>query len=412
MKKRCTIFLLGAVAATMLSACQVEKSANPLSPAVAGPVEGVVISTPNLLEPGQDWEMRSRDQPLKMLFQNADTNGARPLKYSFDIATDSEFKNIIFARKGVEPNANGVTQFQLPDRLAAGTYWWRTRAEDGANAGPYSAAKSFVVMADVILAPPAPMLPTNGSTVPDLTPEFKVRAGDRSGVKASLEYIVQVSNNSTFTSIAATFIQTESWPETRIDNGYSFLYGKTYYWRVRAWHTADGSEVSNWSATQTFKTPSPPVAPPPPPPPSGGGGGGTGGGGTGGGGGGGGGDTSKCNSSKGSDIAECVEGRYPQYRRAGVSLDQRKRDMQFLRDRLIEHAICRGLQVGQNLKRGGPEISNDFITFFTGGRWVGVDIASGYDDTGDTLNMMWYQHGASTNYGYPYHKSYPYSCPG
>ena len=99
MKKRCTPFLLGVLAATMLSACQVEKSANPLSPAIAGPVEGVVISTPNLLEPGQDWEMRSRDQPLKMLFQNADTNGARPLKYSFDIATDGEFKNIVFARK-------------------------------------------------------------------------------------------------------------------------------------------------------------------------------------------------------------------------------------------------------------------------------------------------------------------------
>ena len=28
------------------------------------------------------------------------------------------------------------------------------------------------------------------------------------------------------------------------------------------------------------------------------------------------------------------------------------------------------------------------------------------DDTGDTLNMTWYQHGASTNYGYPYHKAY------
>ena len=118
-----------------------------------------------------------------------------------------------------------------------------------------------------------------------------------------------------------------------------------------------------------------------------------------------------CNSSKGSDIAECIEARYPQYRRAGVSLDQRKRDMQFLRDRLIEHATCRGLTVGLNLKRGGPDISNDFITFFTLGRWVGVDIAAGYDDTRSTLTMMWYQHGASTNWGYPYHKPYgPVNC--
>jgi len=51
--------------------------------------------------------------------------------------------------------------------------------------------------------------------------------------------------------------------------------------------------------------------------------------------------------------------------------------MQFLRDRLIEHASCRGLQVGWNDKRGSGTLSNDFITYFTGGRWVGVDIASG-----------------------------------
>ena len=84
--------------------------------------------------------------------------------------------------------------------------------------------------------------------------------------------------------------------------------------------------------------------------------------------------------------------------------------MQFLRDRLIEHAKCKGLQVGRNYKRGNVnDISNDFITYFTDGRWVGVDIASGYDDTGDTLNMMWLQHGASTNYGYPYHA--PFGSP-
>ena len=81
MTRLCTKLIVGAAAAVCLSACQVQKSANPLSPAIAGPIEGVVISTPSLLEPGQDWEMRSRDQPLKLLFANAATNGVRPLKY-------------------------------------------------------------------------------------------------------------------------------------------------------------------------------------------------------------------------------------------------------------------------------------------------------------------------------------------
>jgi hypothetical protein len=388
------------VAAIFLSACQVQKSANPLSPQVAGPIAGVVISSPALLEPGQDWEMRTRDQPIKLLFQNANSNGERPLTYSFDLASDADFKNIVFARTGVKPDQGPETRFQLPDRLAAGTYWWRTRAEDGANASPYSAVKSFNVLAEVVLSAPIPSSPIGGTVVSDLTPDFRIKAGARSGVTAHLEYIIQVSNNSSFTSIAATFHTTETGAETRLAPNYSFLHDRTYYWRVRAWHTADGSENSNWSATQTFRTPKPPVELPPPPPPPGGVGGGPGGG-----------DLSKCNSSKGSDIAECIEAKYPQYRRAGVSLDQRKRDMQYLRDRLIEHALCKGLQVGQNWKRGGPEVSNDFITFHTGGRWVGVDIASGYDDMSEPLNMMWYQHGAGTNWGHPYHKPYPYTCP-
>jgi hypothetical protein len=397
MTRLCTKLIVGAAAAVLVSSCQVQKSSNPLSPQVAGPVEGVVISTPNLLEPGQDWELRSRDQPIKLKFQNADTNGARPLKYSFEVAADSAFKNIAFARSGIEPAAGPETTFQLPDKLAAGTYWWRTRAEDGANTGPYSAVKSFNVLAEVILAPPTPISPINGNVVDDLTPEFKVRAGNRSGVTAPLEYTIQVSNNSSFTSIAATFVQMESWPETRIDNGYAFLHDKMYYWRARALHTGDGSEVSAWSTFYTFRTPKPVIPdPPPPPPPSSGGGGG-------------GGDTSKCNSSKGSDIAACIAGRYPALLAARVSSATREKNMQFLRDRMIEHAKCQGLDVGQNLKRGGPSISNDFIAWKTGGHVEGVDIASGYDDTSITLRLQWHTYGPP-DYGFPTYKAYPYTC--
>jgi hypothetical protein len=405
MTRLCTKLILGIVAAMAVSGCQVEKSANPLSPAIAGPVAGVVISTPNLLEPGQDWQLRSRDQPLKLLFQNADTNGARPLKYSFDIATDAEFKNIVFARAGVEPNAAGVTQFQLPDKLGAGTYWWRTRADDGANTGPYSATKSFNVLAEVILGPPIPSTPANGGMLDDLTPEFKVRAGNRSGVTAELEYILQVSNNSSFSSIAATFTQRETWPETRIDNGYSFLYDRTYYWRVRAWHTGDGSDVSNWSPTQTFRTPRPPVVAPPPAPPDDGGGSG------GGGGGGGAGNPGACNSSNGSDIAECIESRYPSYLASGVSLERRKSNMRFLRDRMIEHGKCKGLNLGLNLKRGGPEISADFLVWRRPGQPdMGVDIGSAYDDTKRKLGLAWHTYDPP-NYGHPYYKDFgPVNC--
>jgi hypothetical protein len=393
MARLCTKIVVWTAATVWLSACQMQKSANPLSPAVAGPVEGVVLSTPALLEPGQDWELRSKDQPVKLRFQNSASNGVRPVKYSFDIASDAAFKTIVFARSGVEPNPGTETQFQLPEKLAAGTYWWRTRAEDGANTSAYSTVKSFVVMADVVLSPPVPSSPATGTTLSDLSPTFRVKAGNRSGVTAPIDYILQVANNSSFTSIAATFTVHETWPETTIDNNYSFLHQRTYYWRVRAWHTGDGAEVSNWSATQTFKTPSPPAAPPPSAPPSGGGGGGNGG------------SSASCASSDGDDIADCIAFKYPAYLAARVSLDTRIRNMQFLRDRMIEHAKCRGLDVGQNLKRGGPAISNDFIAWKTGGRLQGVDIASGYDDTSTTLRLTWHTYGPP-DYGFPYYKAF------
>jgi hypothetical protein len=331
-----------------------------------------------------------------MLFQNADSNGVRPLKYSFDIASDSGFKNIVFARTGIEPNASGVTQFQLPDKLAAGTYWWRTRAEDGANTGPYSAVKSFVVAAQVVMSPPIPSSPSNGSTLSDLTPTFRVKAGNRSGVTSDIEYTLQVSNNSSFTSIVATFVQDETWPETTIDRNYSFLHSKTYYWRVRARHTAD-SELSNWSSTVTFKTPAP-VAAPAPPADAGGGGSAP--------------DSnpspsnpSTCNSSQGSDIADCIESRYPQYLVANVSLSRREENAKFLRNKIIEHAKCKGLDVGLNLKRGGPSISVDFIAWRRSGRTEGVDVISGWDDTKRRLRLSWHTYGPP-NYGHPYYKAY------
>jgi hypothetical protein len=256
-------------------------------------------------------------------------------------------------------------------------------------------------MAEVILAPPIPASPVNGTTIDDLTPEFKIKAANRSGVTADIEYIVQVSNNSSFSSIAAIFTRKETWPETRLAENYSFLYDRTYYWRVRAWHTADGSDLSNWSATQTFRTPKPPVIEPPPPPPGDGGGGG----------GGGAGNPGACNSSDVSDIPDCIESRYPSYLAAGVSLSRRIANMRFLRDRMIEHGKCKGHNLGLNLKRGGPEISNDFLVWRRSGKPdMGVDIGSAYDDTSRRLGLSWHTYDPP-NYGHPYYKDFgPINC--
>ena len=287
------------IAAVAAAGCEVEKSANPLSPAVAGPIEGVVISPPSLVKPAPDGKVSAREQPVQLVIQNAATNGVRPLKYLFEIASDPEFKNVVFARSGVEPGPDGSTRLQVPDKLASTKYWWRARAEDGANTGPYSSAKSFQVLAPVVLEAPIPESPVGGAPIVGIVPAFQVRAGNRSGLTDEVEYTIQVSTTSSFAPVLATFTKTEAVPTTRIEPGQALAYSTTYYWRVRAWHTADPADLSSWSATQTFVTPATPASPPPPPDPGSGGGGGS--------------NPSACNSREGNDIASCIEARYPQY---------------------------------------------------------------------------------------------------
>src|SRR5438132_817796 len=276
------VVLAGACAA----GCEVSKSSNPLSPSVAGPIAGVVISQPYTLEPGQDWQIFMRDQPIKLLFRNSSTNGQRPITYTVEIASDSAFTSIVFKRTGIAPASGDTTTLQLPDPLATGrTYWWHVRAEDGANSSDYSTAKSFVAVTPVILGAPVPKTPSGSITT--ITPEFKIQAGSESGPVGHIIYTVQVANDQAFSSIAATFIPDETLPETTIAQNSQFQNNHTYYWRVQAKDTGDSQAISPWSSTQIFTTAVPA------PPPSGGGGGGDG-------------KWQNCGSTPGLDLVSCV----------------------------------------------------------------------------------------------------------
>jgi hypothetical protein len=240
------------------------KSSNPLAPTVAGPIAGVVITKPNALEPGQDWQIKMRDQPVKLMIQNADTSGVRTISYTFEVASDAAFTQIVFKKTGV-PAGNTITTLQLPEPLPTGrTYWWRARAEDGANTGDYSKTVSFVALAPVVLGTPAGLAPIG--TITTTTPEFKVNGGGKTGPYERVILTLQVANDQGFTSIAATFV-TDDGGMRIINEGYNFLNNKTYYWRVQARDLGDSQAVSGWSPTQTFTT-----AVPAPTAPSGGGG--------------------------------------------------------------------------------------------------------------------------------------------
>ena len=369
------VFLFGlALGAALTGACEVEKSSNPLSPSVAGPIPGVDITQPKLIEPGQGFKYRAAQQPIKLVIENAVTSGVRPLSYTFEVAADSNFTTKLFARAGVPPGPNGRTTVQI-DKLDLGrAYFWRARAGDGANTGPFAAAR-FEVLPTPSLSRPTPLIPIDNVVVPERRPTLRVRNADRNAGVGALAYLFQIAKDQSFGGIVNFGTVTETPGETAWTVEVDLEFDAVYYWRARA---TDSETTGDWSAAQSFRsTPS-----------SGGGGGGGGGGGDGGGGGG----NEPCGPpypNNGPAVVACVESKYPERLAAGVSLSQRKANMAFLRDRIIETGICGGMELGWNMKRGGPEKSIDFLAWHDGKQWIGVDIGRAYDATHRKLDLVW-----------------------
>ncbi len=79
--------LIGVLAPIVAAGCSSEKSRNPLSPNVAGPIAGVTISTPKTLQPSNGSEITVGSN-IDLLIENATTNGERPLWQHVEVALD------------------------------------------------------------------------------------------------------------------------------------------------------------------------------------------------------------------------------------------------------------------------------------------------------------------------------------
>jgi hypothetical protein len=373
------------LAAAGLVGCEAAKSSNPTAPSVAGPIPGVNISAPTLLEPAQGFKFKENEQPIRLVVANATTNGVRPLTYAFEVAADPGFGTKLYSRSGVAPG-DGKTSVQL-DRLEIGrAYYWRAWAEDGANTGAMASA-GFEIFPKPAVTPPAAVAPANEEVVSSSTPTLKVQNAAFVGPVGWLAYEFQVATDEAFTRLVAAGIVNQGTGETSF-NSTPLNAGTLHFWRVRA---SDGESSSGWSPTRVFRTAAaakPPTSPTGPTPGAAAGGGGS------------------CASNDGNVIIHCIGNKYPDRLAAGVSLQQRKDNMAFLRDRIIEAGKCGGLDLGWNLKRGGPELSIDFITTRTGGL-DGIDIGFAYDDTSTPLRLAW-----ATGGTFPFYAAYTnsFSC--
>ena len=118
MSRRLSVLLALSLVLLAAAGCVSSKSANPLSPSVAGPIPGVNITAPMPVEP-KGAKVAVDRQPVTLVVDNAVTNGQRPLSYTFEVATDADFANKVLSRTGIAPG-DGRTSMRLPDPLATG----------------------------------------------------------------------------------------------------------------------------------------------------------------------------------------------------------------------------------------------------------------------------------------------------
>ena len=363
-----TLGLLILFGPLLLAGCDkaiLTKSSNPLSPVIAGPMAGVTFTAAASVLPAQNAQIKYAEQPITFAFDAPTSTSPRPFALHVQLSTSISFASVVFDRSGLEMPTSGTRiTVRLSDRLAAGVYYWRVRAEDGANDSDWSPTAAFEALQQVIIGVPIPVSPVGNVRASSRTPELVVDNAQSSGPHAAVQYQFQVSTDPTFPSTLANTVVGEGGGQTKATVGTTLNYDATYYWRARA---GDGETISDWTQSAAFRTP---VVPPPTPGPGAPG-------------------TGTCASNSGPAIVACIAGKYPERLVAGVSLGTRQANMAFLRDRIIEAGRCGGLDLGWNLKRGGPELSIDFLAERISGVVYGRDIGFAYDDTSTELRLQW-----------------------
>ena len=131
---------------------------------------------PEPLEPYAGSTLVFSGEPPTLLIENAGTSGARTIWLQLEVGTDTNFQQIVHQADQIALGGNGRTSYRLPAPLGAGyTYYWRTRAADGANTGPYSPVSNFSVVPPVVIDAPVAIAPSGKITTNK--PEFKVTNG-------------------------------------------------------------------------------------------------------------------------------------------------------------------------------------------------------------------------------------------
>ncbi len=171
-------------------------------------------------------------------FDWSDSSDINALTYRLQIATDSNFSNVVFTKSGIVASTYALTG---AEQLADDDYFWLVTAVD--STGNETGAESPATFSIDTLAPDAFDLEEPGDEffTDTLTPTFDW--SDSLDSRTAVDYELEVATDDTFTSIvlSKTGLLASSYT---VQAGEELANEVTHFWRVRAFDVAGNSTLA------------------------------------------------------------------------------------------------------------------------------------------------------------------------
>ncbi|MFQ5789008.1 MAG: hypothetical protein ACE5JI_00880 [Acidobacteriota bacterium] len=112
-------------------------------PSAPIPINGLTIPAIASPEPGSE----VAENPPTLVISNSTTADGSTPSYSFQLARDAGFADVVTEASGLAQGPNGQTAWEVPQMLEPAQYFWRARARAGLINSPYTPAADFTLIA-------------------------------------------------------------------------------------------------------------------------------------------------------------------------------------------------------------------------------------------------------------------------
>lgn len=253
---RSKFLALGLFALCSLVACE-KKS--PTAPEIGGASStaasadarvGVTQAAPTPISPEDNQNVANSRQPVTLTVSNGlSTVAGKAPTYTFEIATDNAFANIVFSKADVAEGTNNRTSVTASRLTADTVYYWRARTVVSGAAGPNSKIRAFKIGPVVTIQAPLNNAPANAATT-GIPVQLSVINSARTGPAGALHYEFEVSTNQNFEPVFYQVIIPEQNSTTAANVG-GLTQGVTYFWHARAIDNTNDI-TTPWGNTRQF----------------------------------------------------------------------------------------------------------------------------------------------------------------